>query len=235
MKSLNAAKWPHCKYFNCSVAMKLKRYLDWISYQNEEEICRLIVLWSTILSIYWSCTNSRKNISKLLKGDTMGVDEVCSRNKSLYVDEFKNYTEAKLSFAPLAKYEGLWLKSNGKKFLHRWKHYKELWECYNEAKFSKEVLSAELSRQKQADRQYSKLAKIFSLQKKQVSTVIELPGFVVSSMGVTATWNKAEPPSCGNYADKKNRRTVVRKSTKTRVCRKRPGLIWTASLCCLKQ
>ena len=31
---------------------------------------------------------------------------------------------------------------------------------------------------------------------------IELPGFVVSSIGVTATWIKAEQLSYGNRADK---------------------------------
>ena len=46
--------------------------------------------------------------------------------------------------------------------------------------------------------QQSKLAKIFNVQEKKVSTGIELPGFVVSSMGVTATWNKAEPSNYGN-------------------------------------
>ena len=38
--------------------------------------------------------------------------------------------------------------------------------------------------------------------RKQVSTVIELPGFVVSIMGVTATWNDVESSSYGNQDDK---------------------------------
>ena len=47
----------------------------------------------------------------------------------------------------------------------------------------------------------------FSICKKeQVSVGIKLPGFVISSMAVTVTWNEAEPSSYGNQADKKDGR-----------------------------
>ena len=48
----------------------------------------------------------------------------------------------------------------------------------------------------------TKLAKIFYLQEKQISTGIELPGFVVSSMGVAVICNKAELSSYVNQAGK---------------------------------
>ena len=83
-----------------------------------------------------------------------------------------------------------------KNFLYHSKLYEELWECYAEAKFLK-ILCGQKSRPT-----VTKLAKIFYSQEKQISTGIELPGFVVSSMGVAVICNKAELLSYGNQAGK---------------------------------
>ena len=76
------------------------------------------------------------------------------------------------------------------------------------------------------------LAEIFYLQKKQVSTEIELPGFVVSIIGLQQLGIKLNHRGMGINPTKINRRMIIRK--KKQKLAKRPGRIRSAILGNLK-
>ena len=88
----------------------------------------------------------------------------------------------------------------------------------------KKIISAEADEKKQND---TNTAEKFTLcQKKRVSTGIELQGFIVSSMGITANWKigSSKSRATGIKPTKINRHTIAQKSTKTPVCKQRQDL-----------
>ena len=74
---------------------------------------------------------------------------------------------------------------------------------------------------KQTKKQTDKISRKIYLQKKQISTKIEIPGFVVSGMAVTITGKKLNHRATGTQPTKTNRQGIVRK-TPTPVCKKKP-------------